>query len=70
MCLVYRFSRLCNNVALHDKLRDSPFVDLARCYEKKNMHLLFYHTLQLSFILEVNNDKSRKCRGYPGKFHF
>ena len=66
MCLVYRFSKLCNNVALYDKLNDSPLVDMKR----KIVHALFYHTFQLSFILEVDNDKSTKCHECLEKFNF
>ena len=54
-----------------DKLNDSLLVDLAFCYEKKNNVLtILSYTLQLSFILDVSNDKSTKYHGYFEKFDF
>ena len=36
-CVVYRFWKLCNNVALYNKLKDSPLVDLGYCYGTKSI---------------------------------
>ena len=59
MCLVYRFSKLCNNVALYDKLNDSPLIDLVHCYEKKNsaLTILPYSSIEFHF---GNHDKPIK----------
>ena len=49
ICLVDRFSKLCNNVALYDKLNDSPVVDFARYYEKKSTALIILPYTSINF---------------------